>query len=320
MTGGITLNTDGLEIARIKKISGSCNILIGATAPTHVISSDASRNKLYVQGTYPSMSLIGGSNGNANHGPTLQFGTQDSTDKHWVIGTSNTAAQLDFGWGTPTNKNPHNGIAGYSGGGGGATMMRINQTGVGIGGNWGFYGTVTAPAYPLHVQGTASATQYNRGAIEMGTLITHDHVLAQGNKSVSAATTTWTNTGLTKTVTPQSAKSYFWVEMFHNEHMNPGTPNFGGGLRLLGGSTEIARGGEMIYQTGTSPSVYRYNGNAKTWGGWYYPQTASAIIFKAEVVSPSHASASGGNYYYWHWHSNYIANNTGPRLRIIEFT
>ena len=180
----------------------------------------------------------------------------------------------------------------------------------------------TSPANPLTVNGTASATQYNRGAVEMGTIIIHDHVLAQGNKSITAATTAWTDTGLTRTVTPQSAKSYFWVEMYHNEHINPGTPNHGGGLRILGGSTEISRGGEMEYQAGTwaSGSDYRYNGNAKTWGGWYNPATASAIVFKAQAASPSFASASEGNYYYWHWHSNYIANSTGPRLRIIEFT
>ena len=228
--------------------------------------------------------------------------------------------QREIGWGTPTNKNPHSGIAGYSGGGGGATMMRINQTGVGIGGNWGAYGSVANPAYPLHVQGTASATQYNRGAIEMGTLIEHIHQLNVGNRSLSGSTTAWTDTGLTKTVTPQSAKSYFWVEMYHNEHINPNTPNYGGGLRLMGGSTEISRGGEMEYQAGNwaSAADYRYNGDSKTWGGWYNPQTASAIVFKAQVAAPTAGQA--GNYYYWHWQSNYIANMPGARLRIIEFT
>jgi len=311
--------SDNAEIARIGEYNNSCNLLIGATAPTHVISSDSARNKLYIEGLYPSISIIGGTDSNANHGPTLQFGNQLANDLHWVIGSGNTSAQLDIGWGTPANKNPHNGIAGYSGGGGGATMMRITSTGVGVGGNWGYYGTIANPAYPLHVQGTASATQYNRGAVEMGRIIIHEHQLAATNHSLSGSTTAWTDTGLTKTITPQSAKSYFWVEMYHNEHINPNTPNYGGGLRLMGGSTEISRGGAMEYQSGTwaSGADYRYNGDAKTWGGWYNPATASAIVFKAQAAAPN---SQAGNYYYWHWQSNYIANQTGPRLRIIEFT
>jgi hypothetical protein len=320
MTGGITLNNDGLEIARIKKHNSSCNILIGATEPTHTRSDDATRNKLYVQGTYPVISIIGGNNGNVNHGPTLQFGNQTSGNEHWVIGSGNTTAQLDFGWGDTSDRNPHHGIAGYgASGGSGQTKMRITSAGVGVGGNWGTYGTVVNPAYPLHVQGTASATQYNRGAIEMGTIIEYNHTLAATNHSLSGSTTAWTATGLTKTVTPQSANSYFWVEIYHNEHINPNTPNYGGGLRLMGGTTEISRGGEMEYQAGTwaSGSDYRYNGNSKTWGGWYNPQTASAITFTAQVAAPN---GQAGNYYYWHWQSNYIANMTGPRLRIIEFT
>ena len=36
--------------------------------------------------------------------------------------------------------------------------MRMTPTGVGIGGNWGYYGTVANPAFPLHVLGNAAAT------------------------------------------------------------------------------------------------------------------------------------------------------------------
>jgi hypothetical protein len=174
----------------------------------------------------------------------------------------------------------------------------------------------------LTVDGTASATQYNRGAAEMGTAIIHDHQLAQTTYSLANSNTTWVNSGLTKTVTPQSAKSYFWVEAYHNEHINPNTPNHGGGMRILGDSTEIARGGEFEFQVGSwaSSADYRYNGNSKTWGSWYNPQTASAIVFKAQVVAPNNTGSNTGNFYYWHWGSNYIANHTGPRLRIVEFT
>jgi hypothetical protein len=195
-------------------------------------------------------------------------------------------------------------------------MMRINQTGVGIGGNWGSYGTVTDPAYPLHVQGTASATQYNRGAIEMGRIIIHDQPTTNQNYSISNTQTTWTD-AITKSVTPQSAKSYFWVEMYHNEHINMTTPNYGGGLRLMGDSTEIARSGEMIYVTAAA-NTNHYNGNAKTWGSWYNPGATGTIAFKAQVTGVNGGNGNGNNYY-WHWASGYIINPMGPRLRIVEF-
>ena len=185
-------------------------------------------------------------------------------------------------------------------------------------------GSATAGAFQVLGSGNVNALgTYSRAGTEMGTIIVHDHLLSNVNRSLSASTTAWTDTGMTKTVTPQSAKSYFWVEVYHNEHINPNTPNHGGGLRILGGSTEISRGGEMIYQIGGVLSGnYNYNGNAKTWGGWYNPATASAIVFKAQVVSPTQSQnhSPAGNYYYWHWASNYIAAGIGPRLRIIEFT
>jgi len=219
----------------------------------------------------------------------------------------------------------------YTGYAGGTTRFRDFRVGNGkqgqilmVDGSSGNVGIgTTSPANPLTVIGTASATQYNRDSIEMGTIIVHDHLLTNTNRSLSSSTTTWTDTGMTKTVTPQSAKSYFWVEVYHNEHINPNTPNHGGGMRILGGSTEISRGGEMIYQIGGALSGnYNYNGNAKTWGGWYNPGTASAIVFKAQVVAPTQSQnhSPAGNFYYWHWASNYINTGIGPRLRIIEFT
>jgi hypothetical protein len=106
--------------------------------------------------------------------------------------------------------------------------------------------------------------------------------------------------------------------MYHNEHINMGTPNYGGGARVMGGSTEIARGGQMKYQVGgTPPTVYSYSGDAKTFGSFYAPGTASAITFTAQVAA---SSPQAGNYYYWHWASGYIAAGFGPRIRIYEFT
>jgi len=171
---------------------------------------------------------------------------------------------------------------------------------------------------------TVFAPQYNRGTVAssapMGTIIFHDNEVSNVNRSVSSGQTTWTD-ALSKVVTPQSANSYFWVEFYHNEHINTQTPNYGGGLRLIGDTggvdTEIARGGEMKYRTIAS-TIPPYNGNAKTWGSWYNPTTASNITFRAQVTGSQ--GQSGGNNYYYHWASLYIANQRGPRLRIVEFT
>jgi hypothetical protein len=171
---------------------------------------------------------------------------------------------------------------------------------------------------------TVFAPQYNRGTVAsstpMGTIIFHDNEVSNVNRSISNHQTTWTD-ALSKVVTPQSANSYFWVEFYHNEHINTQTPNYGGGLRLIGDTggvdTEIARGGEMKYRT-ISSTIPPYNGNAKTWGSWYNPTTASNITFRAQVTGST--AQTGGNNYYYHWASSYIANQRGPRLRIVEFT
>ena len=171
---------------------------------------------------------------------------------------------------------------------------------------------------------TVFAPQYNRGTVAssapMGTLIFHDNEVSNVNRSISNGQTTWTD-ALSKVVTPQSANSYFWVEFYSNEHINTQTPNYCGGMRLIGDTggvdTEIARGGEMKYRSVAS-TIPPYNGNAKTWGSWYNPTTASNITFRAQVTGSS--AQSGGNNYYYHWASSYIANQRGPRLRIVEFT
>ena len=149
-----------------------------------------------------------------------------------------------------------------------------------------------------------------------GGIIIHEHSVSNTTKYITNNITTWVDSGLTKTITPHSANSYFYAEVYHNEHIILGSPNYGGGMRILGGSTEIVRGGQMYNKTGVL-SPYFYNGDAKTWGSFYNPNTASSITFKVQVTGTS--NGNGDNYYYWHWHSNYIANMFAPRLRIIEF-
>ena len=146
-------------------------------------------------------------------------------------------------------------------------------------------------------------------------IIIRDNAGASGT-NYSTTSNVWVDSGLAITITPASANSYFYVEFRHNSHINRNTPNFGGASRILGGATEIARGGEYIHQT--SASNLDYNGDKTHYGSFYNPNTAAAIVFKAQVVSKS----TGTESYYWHWGAQtYIsgAAEIGPRIRVIEF-
>jgi hypothetical protein len=87
------------------------------------------------------------------------------SNRQWVVGTGGTGTFLDFGTGQSSIKNPHDGIAGYGGSGTGQTVMRMTTTGIGVGGNWGAYGTIANPSHALHVQGTGLATTDFRAPI-----------------------------------------------------------------------------------------------------------------------------------------------------------
>jgi hypothetical protein len=124
------------------------------------------RPGMQIRGQYPHIDMVGVV-GNVNHGPTFRFMGYDNGSsgayKHWVIGT---AAQnltfLDFGFASNAS-NPHQGISGYEG----TTIIRATTSGnVGIGGDWGTYGSPGGnPAYPLHVIGTGFATSDFRSPI-----------------------------------------------------------------------------------------------------------------------------------------------------------
>ena len=162
----------------------------------------------------------------------------------------------------------------------------------------------------IDVAGTIS-----RNGDVMGNVIFHDHVGTLGNHSISNTQTTW-STILSKTFTPQSANSYFYAEVYHNEHINTQTPNYGGGVKIMEGSTEIVRGGQMKYAT-IPANVHSYNGDAKTFGGWHSPNSATALTFTVQITG---VNSQSGNNYYFHWNSGYIANMPAPRLRVVEFT
>ena len=128
---------------------------VGDPAATFTYNDTTTRSKVYVSSQYPVITLNVSNNANASHGGTLQFVASGYDSKaQWVIGSSGQCQFLDFGFGQPSNNNPHVGISGYQG----KTMMRMIKSGkVGIGGNWGSFGSGD-PSYDLDVLGTMRAS------------------------------------------------------------------------------------------------------------------------------------------------------------------
>ena len=128
-------------------------------------SGNIYRPGIQIRGQYPHIDLVG-TVANGNHGSTLRFAGYDSGSsgayKHWVIGTaSNALTFLDIGFASNAS-NPHNGISGYEG----TTLIRATTSGyVGIGGDWGTYGSNGNPSQPLHVIGIGYATSDFRAPI-----------------------------------------------------------------------------------------------------------------------------------------------------------
>ena len=185
-------SNSNLNTVNANRFSAAVNnlITIGDDSATYTINDSAGRSRFYVTSNYPSITLnaqIAGSN--ANHGATLQF-THNGYDsnRQWVIGTGGSGQQLDFGTGQPSNKNPHEGISGYSG----TTCMRMITSGyVGIGGSWGYYGTVANPSYPLHVQGIAYASGDMRAPVFYDTNTSYYLDLAGNSNASTVLTGAW---------------------------------------------------------------------------------------------------------------------------------
>ena len=145
-------NTNG-NVNRIN--SSYFGFTVGDAAATYTYNDASTRGKFYVNSQYPVIAINVSGNSNAQHGGTLQFVASGyDSNAQWVIGSGGTCQFLDFGFGQPSNSNPHIGISGYQG----KTMMRMIKSGkVGIGGNWGYYGSGD-PSYDLDVLGTIRAS------------------------------------------------------------------------------------------------------------------------------------------------------------------
>lgn len=106
--------------------------------------------------------------------------------------------------------------------------------------------------------------------------------------STSVSTTTWTDTGLSASITPSATTSKILVLVSHNFYANRASNYAGGGVRLLRGSTKIygddnASGGYQNFwfeiQGATNTSYYMQ------WSASYLdsPATTSSTTYKSQI-------------------------------------
>jgi hypothetical protein len=133
--------------------SGSAGnrLIVGSTTVNYSLQDTNLRSVIHAHGAYPVLSLNHTVTSNTNHGPTVQF-TCNGVGNQFVIGTNGSGTQLDMGYSSSSDWNPHNGIAGYSG----TTFFRATSSGlIGLGaqGDWGALGGGD-PGYAIDTRGT----------------------------------------------------------------------------------------------------------------------------------------------------------------------
>ena len=143
----------GYEVAISGNASGSVGnrLLVGSTTVNYSIQDGNLRPTIHAHGAYPVLTLNHTVTSNTNHGPTVQF-TSNGVGNQFVIGMNGNGTQLDMGYASATDWNPHNGIAGYNG----TTFFRATSGGlIGLGaqGDWGALGG-GSPGYAIDTRGT----------------------------------------------------------------------------------------------------------------------------------------------------------------------
>ena len=136
--------------------SWGASLAVGATDAAHTLVDGNDRPMVIIDGQYPVLNLNHTATSNDNHGPTIQFTHEGyNSNRQWVIGTDGQGQRLDFGVsggtaGTNSNKNPHNGIAGYQG----KTLMRIFEDGVLVGNTGSYSSEISSVNAELDVRGS----------------------------------------------------------------------------------------------------------------------------------------------------------------------
>jgi hypothetical protein len=148
-------------------ITNAATIVVGNTVVDQTLVDSNTRPMVVIDGKYPVLNLNHTVTGNDNHGPNIQF-THDgyNSNRQVVIGTDGQGQRLDFGFsggtaGANSDKNPHNGISGYSG----VTPMRLFQNGLLLGSTGVYPNEITSVSHALDVRGTGTATDDWRAPI-----------------------------------------------------------------------------------------------------------------------------------------------------------
>jgi hypothetical protein len=177
--------------------TNAATIVVGNTVVDQTLVDANTRPMVVIDGKYPVLNINHTVTSNSNHGPTIQFTYEGyNSNRQILIGTDGEGQRLDFGFsggtaGSNSDKNPHNGISGYSG----LTPMRLFQNGLLLGSTGVYPNEVTSAASALDVRGTTSISGSHSsaigtpninsyGALSAGTAYNYHMVFKQANGTV----------------------------------------------------------------------------------------------------------------------------------------
>ena len=142
--------------------TNAATIVVGNTVVDQTLVDGNTRPMVVIDGQYPVLNLNHTVTSNSNHGPTIQFTydgltTGGSTGRQVLIGTDGQGQRIDFGfsggaYGGNSDKNPHNGISGYSG----VTPMRLFPNGLLLGSTGVYPNEIASISHALDVRGTVA--------------------------------------------------------------------------------------------------------------------------------------------------------------------
>jgi hypothetical protein len=141
-------------------------------------------------------------------------------------------------------------------------------------------------------------------------------VEASTSTEVQVATTTYTDTGLSQSITPSSTSSKILVIISQQYFARKDTADSGGGIRLLRGSTVIHdpltdTSGPFDFYVGGVTALY----DRLTITRLDSPATTSAVTYKTQ--GRPYVTSNNGSVYFQRSHSSFVVNGTSY-ITLIE--
>ncbi|CAB5219043.1 hypothetical protein UFOVP226_22 [uncultured Caudovirales phage] len=112
-------------------------------------------------------------------------------------------------------------------------------------------------------------------------------VMGTSSTVTSNSTTTYADTTLTATITPQASSSKVLVLVYHPTVSKQGDANSGVGLRLLRGATTLATFGSGIGYSGTTTAMT----SSSSFAYLDSPAVATATTYKTQFVNNANAAS-----------------------------